>query len=403
MYYIKDASNKFKLLIDTGAGISIFKEDIAKNFPQRFTENVSIQGITNEKLHIKESTLVPFNAKNPHKVFIYNLDIEFDGILGLDFLEHYQCIIDLNTKELITNFKTIPLHKVDDYFTKKTPDNPNNVPNKISIEGRTEQIFKLKCDLSSTDAILFTQEKENVRLPNALIRINNNGEFLTSIINANAIPKTIDFSELSIEPLETTLETREAVLNINTSEPADRIQTIKNQLRTEHLNAEEKESITQLCLEYADIFYIEGDSLTFANEIKHSIDTSNAKPIFTKSYRYPQIHKEEVKTQIGKMLDQGIIRNSISPWSSPVWVVPKKIDASGKQKWRVVIDYRKLNELTVDDKYPLPNISDLLDQLGKCQYFSTLDLASGFHQIEINPDDIPKTAFSVDNGHYEFL
>ena len=103
------------------------------------------------------------------------------------------------------------------------------------------------------------------------------------------------------------------------------------------------------------------------------------------------------------MLDQGIIRHSISPWSSPVWVVPKKIDASGKQKWRVVIDYRKLNELTVDDKYPLPNISDLLDQLGKCQYFSTLDLASGFHQIEINPDDIPKTAFSVDNGHYEFV
>lgn len=65
------------------------------------------------------------------------------------------------------------------------------------------------------------------------------------------------------------------------------------------------------------------------------------------------------------MLNQKIIRPSVSPWSSPVWVVPKKLDASGKQKWRVVIDYRKLNELTVDDKYPLPNIANLLDQLGK--------------------------------------
>ena len=103
------------------------------------------------------------------------------------------------------------------------------------------------------------------------------------------------------------------------------------------------------------------------------------------------------------MLDQGIIRPSISPWSSPVWVVPKKLDASGKEKWRVVVDYRKLNELTIDDKYPLPNISDLLDQLGKCQYFTTLDLASGFHQIEIDSKDIQKTAFTVENGHFEFV
>lgn len=102
------------------------------------------------------------------------------------------------------------------------------------------------------------------------------------------------------------------------------------------------------------------------------------------------------------MLDQGIIQNSVSPWSSSVWVVPKKLDASGKQKWRVVIDYRKLNEVTVNDKYPLPNISDLLDQLGHCQYFTTLDLASGFHQIEVDPMDVPKTAFSVENGHFEF-
>ena len=143
--------------------------------------------------------------------------------------------------------------------------------------------------------------------------------------------------------------------------------------------------------------------MTFTNEIKHSIDTNDSKPVFTKSYRYPQIHKQEVKTQVSKMLDQGIIRPSISPWSSPVWVVPKKLDASGKEKCRVVVDYRKLNELTIDDKYPLSNISDLLDQLGKCQYFTTFDLASGFHQIEIDSKDIQKTAFTVENGHFEFV
>jgi len=65
------------------------------------------------------------------------------------------------------------------------------------------------------------------------------------------------------------------------------------------------------------------------------------------------------------MLNDGIIRLSSSPWSSPVWLVPKKADASGLQKWRIVIDYRKLNEKTIDDRYPTPNISDILDKLGR--------------------------------------
>ncbi|CAK1577914.1 unnamed protein product [Parnassius mnemosyne] len=103
------------------------------------------------------------------------------------------------------------------------------------------------------------------------------------------------------------------------------------------------------------------------------------------------------------MLDQGIVRPSESAWRLRIWVVPKKVDASGKHKWRLVVDFRKLNEKTLDDKYPIPNISDVLDKLGKCQYFTTLDLASGFYQVEMNPQDIAKTAFNVEHGHFEFL
>ncbi|CAK1590854.1 unnamed protein product [Parnassius mnemosyne] len=103
------------------------------------------------------------------------------------------------------------------------------------------------------------------------------------------------------------------------------------------------------------------------------------------------------------MLEQGIIRPSESAWSSPIWIVPKKVDASGKTKWRLVVDFRKLNEKTISDKYPIPNISDVLDKLGNCQYFTTLDLASGFYQVEMNPSDIPKTAFNVKHGNFEFL
>lgn len=83
--------------------------------------------------------------------------------------------------------------------------------------------------------------------------------------------------------------------------------------------------------------------------------------------------------QIKKILEQNIIQPSNSPWSSLVWIVPKKIDASGKVKWCLVVDYRKLNENTIDAKCPIPNTDGTLDKLDRSQYFSVIDLASGVH------------------------
>jgi hypothetical protein len=103
----------------------------------------------------------------------------------------------------------------------------------------------------------------------------------------------------------------------------------------------------------------------------------------------------EVNKQVKKLLQEGVIEESNSPSNSPILVVPKKIDASGQQKFRLVVDYRKLNEKTVGDAYPLPDITEILDQLGQAKYFSCLDLAMGYHQIDMDPSDIDKTAFNT--------
>jgi len=102
------------------------------------------------------------------------------------------------------------------------------------------------------------------------------------------------------------------------------------------------------------------------------------------------------------MWNEEIIRSSTSQWNAPILVVLKKSDASGKQKLRIVMDFRRLNDLTIGDSYSLLNIIDILDQLGNAKYFSTLDLASGYHQIAMNEKDKNKTAFSIPYGHYEF-
>jgi len=103
-----------------------------------------------------------------------------------------------------------------------------------------------------------------------------------------------------------------------------------------------------------------------------------------------------------KMHDDGIIRPSMSQWNMPLLVIPKKTDASGKQKLRIVVDFRKLNDLTIEDSFPLPNIIDILDQLENAKYFSTLDLASGYHQIPMHDEYKNKTAFSTSYGRFEF-
>ncbi|KAL4017951.1 hypothetical protein IC575_021530 [Cucumis melo] len=107
---------------------------------------------------------------------------------------------------------------------------------------------------------------------------------------------------------------------------------------------------------------------------------------------------KELKVQLQELLDKGFIRPSVSPWGAPVLFVKKK-DGS----MRLCIDYRELNKVTVKNRYPLPRIDDLFDQLQGATVFSKIDLRSGYHQLRIRDGDIPKTAFRSRYGHYEFV
>jgi hypothetical protein len=122
-----------------------------------------------------------------------------------------------------------------------------------------------------------------------------------------------------------------------------------------------------------------------------------ARPVSIRPYRVAPELKDEIERQIQELMEQGVITHSNSAFGSPVLLVKKE-----EKHWRLVVDYRHLNALTVKGKYPLPVIDELLDELAGARWFSKLDLKAGYHQIRLAPGVEHKTAFQTHNGHYEF-
>ena len=123
----------------------------------------------------------------------------------------------------------------------------------------------------------------------------------------------------------------------------------------------------------------------------------NAVPVNSKPYRYSPLHKDEIERQVKELLAAGLITPSTSPYASPVLLVQKK-DGS----WRFCVDYRRLNDITIKNRFPMPLVDEILDELAGTCYFSKLDMRSGYHQVRMKRGEEHKTAFKTHHGHFEF-
>jgi hypothetical protein len=165
-----------------------------------------------------------------------------------------------------------------------------------------------------------------------------------------------------------------------------------------HTTAKNLEDILVAC-EFPDVFLDDLPRMPPDRDVEFIIELQpGTAPISRWPYKMTPKELAELKVQLNELLDKGYIRPSSSPWGCLALFVKKK-----DQSLRLCVDYRPLNAVTIKNKYPLPHIDILFDQLAGAKVFSKVDLRSGYHQIKIRPEDVPKIAFSTRYGLYEYL
>ena len=199
--------------------------------------------------------------------------------------------------------------------------------------------------------------------------------------------------------LEDKVAAEDAVAMVSEKSDVDREELLLKtvQMNTSELSSQQLTQIQALLKEYGDIFSLHPSDLGTTDQITHTINTGDHEPIRQPPRRLPFSLRSKTNELVREMLKQGVIQASTSPWASPVVLVEKK-----DRSIRFYVDYRRLNAVTKMEVFPLPRIDDSLDMLSKSKFFSTLDLASGFWQVEMEPSSRRKTAFVTHSGLYEF-
>jgi hypothetical protein len=357
-------------LVDTGSQISLVKEDVLTRGSLAECDISQIQGITGNFMALKGRTQLNIGDTSLHDFLVVDkLPMTYDILLGQDWLERFG-------------------------FNLQIPSLG------ITLPAYSETLVRVPTKEKGNRLVENQELQDNIFCASSVVECKDN-TFLCLVVNLNSTEQKLKCFPQT-EPLPKLSGT---FRTIEQRESKKRNQKLQDQLRLTHVKDGEGE-IRQICAEYVDVFKLPGDKLTVTSGIEHHIPTPSIpahRAITLRNYRIPEKHQEEVDEQVKQMLNEGIIQPSKSAWNFPILVVAKKLDASGKRKWRICIDFRKLNDVTVGDSFPIPNIQDILDKLGRARYFSALDCASGYLQVPLAEEDRPKTAFSTSSFHYEYL
>ncbi|UYV64363.1 hypothetical protein LAZ67_3000406, partial [Cordylochernes scorpioides] len=373
-------------LIDTGADLSVVDLSTALNTGlEIINPDKMCSGPDGKELDIVGNIIlnIKFDDKTiTHQFVIMRTHLRI-FILGRDFLKKMNAKIDCQRE--IIKYDLTENRDVIKYQQKKIKSAKDAIIPELSIK-----LINAFVEAEDGEYIIEENHKmfqtNGLRLARSLINVVNKE---TYIWITNPYPRPLKILK------NQTLCFGSQPAEVNLMEESEQKEHEEPQFQiNENLAYTEKEQLKQVLERYEDLF---SSGLGRSNLAKHRIDTEGAKPIKHKPYRVSAKEREIIKEQIDEMLRDGIIRPSSSPWSFPVILVKKR-----DGKYRFCVDYRKLNDVTVKDVYPIPRIDEVLDTLQGSKYFSAIDLKSGYWQVEVEEKDKEKTAFTTAHGLYEF-
>ena len=399
------------LLVDTGATVSVISKVVFETlsltckYPLHVVQDelLAANGSPLEVIGRTRMGIAIGQSKLEQDFIVANVNV--DGILGIDFLSKHKCVIDIE-RLVISVLGTEHKLRLEGMSTSYKI----SLVNRISMPPRAEVIVKGKICAS-----------DDGRLPSRIGMIEPIESFARS--NAGIVAKTLVRSQEIVpvrilNPLSETQTIHPGTI-IGTLSPIEKVVSssfdidevsckkschdIPSHIKdlyekcTSDLGIEDKQKAKALLLRYAHLFSTSDEDVGRTDLVKHKINTGDKDPIKQAPRRLPVHMQGEVEEHITDMLRRGVIEPSKSPWASPI-VLAKKKDGST----RFCIDYRRLNNVTVKDAYPLPKIDESLSQLNGSNWFCALDMNTGYWQVELDARDKEKTAFVSRQGLYEF-
>ena len=413
-YHVEGTVNKGKsiFLVDTGAEVSLISAStpglVVKDSP------VSPVSITHQPISVRgeaEVVLELGDVRTQWKFLV--VDNLRESVLGADFIEsHHESSWGIRDGALWLDDWKIPL--VDHRKCSNVMvENYSPVIARCTVElpARHQVLIPMRTKDGDSRTGLFesTRAPGGVLMSKTVVDSDKNGGFWVKAVNLSdenvmlfknqKVGIVTDIDDCS-EPFNLAMETDCPTVSYMADDLAKgSFEELGISLSDSDLSATQKGQLGNLLLSYADVFSKgKRDLGKNTSGVQHHIPLeTDATPVKQQLRRVPFAYREGVKSDLKAMLKDGVIENSSSEWASPMVIVKKP---SGDL--RICVDYRKLNEVTKVASYPLPNITETLDRLADAKFFTTIDMVSGYHQIEVAPEDRYKTAFISPFGLFQY-
>ena len=408
-------------LLDSGADFSLIREELANSLADpdgRLLEQRSaspVLGASGEVIDIRGCRQIEFKIQD--ETFTCRTAVTrgliVDLVLGRDFACQYRSVLDDDAGECRIGQLRIPLPS---YSEVRPSRSRVRIMQTSAIPPRSEAFVMAQVEPvnggsrmspgQSFQGVLEPSEKqhaEHLWVPRLVASVGKDMVIPVKVINTGSTEVSI-LKHTDVGTLFTVSQSEGDLYNIcdQAEHAPDRGRpssaTIPElDLESCELSEEGKRQLAALVHEFSDIFSKGADDIGRTHITQHEIKTGDATPIKQRPRRIPLKLRDQVEQQKAEMLRDGVIEESTSPWCSPIVMVRKK-DGS----YRFCVDLRAVNSVTQGMSHPLPRVDDALDTLSGAKYFSSLDMASGYWQVEIAPEDREKTAFTTGKGLHHF-